>query len=102
MRSIFFSYFSGYSYFENKVNEGLFKTVKGGGEGMERGWRGGGEGVERGWRGGRRGDGEGVERGEERGWRGGHVTEQIMLVQVFHVQLFVRIYNEENSRVLNF
>ena len=71
MRSIFFSYFSGYSYFENKVNEGLFKTVKGG----------------------RRGDGEGVERGEERGWRGGHVTEQIMLVQVFHVQLFVRIYN---------
>ena len=82
MRSIFFSYFSGYSYFENKVNEGLFKTVKGGGEGMERGWRGG-----------RRGDGEGVERGEERGWRGGHVTEQIILVQVFHVQLFVRIYN---------
>ena len=78
MRSIFFSYFSGYSYFENKVNEGLFKTVKGGGEGMERGWRG---------------DGEGVERGEERGWRGGHVTEQIILVQVFHVQLFVRIYN---------
>lgn len=53
MRSIFFSYFSGYSYFENKVNEGLFKTVKGG-------RRGGGEG-----------DGEGVERGEERGWRGG-------------------------------
>ena len=49
--------------------------------------------MERGWRGGRRGDGEGVERGEERGWRGGHVTEQIMLVQVFHVQLFVRIYN---------
>ena len=29
----------------------------------------------------------------ERGWRGGHVTEQIMLVQVFNVQLFVRIYN---------
>ena len=56
MRSIFFSYFSGYSYFENKVNEGLFKTVKGGGEGVERG-------KER----GRRGDGEGVERGEERG-----------------------------------
>ena len=82
MRSIFFSYFSGYSYFENKVNEGLFKTVKGGGEGMERGWRGR-----------RRGDGEGVERGEERGWRGGHVTEQIILVKVFHVQLFVRIYN---------
>ena len=50
-------------------------------------------GEERGWRGGRRGDGEGVERGEERGWRGGHVTEQIILVQVFHVQLFVRIYN---------
>ena len=46
-------------------------------------------GEERGWR----GDGEGVERGEERGWRGGHVTEQIILVQVFHVQLFVRIYN---------
>ena len=65
--------------------------------GEERGWRGGGEGggegMERGWRGGRRGDGEGVERGEERGWRGGHVTEQIILVQVFHVQLFVRIYN---------
>ena len=55
--------------------------------------RGGGEGMERGWRGGRRGGGEGVERGEERGWRGGHVTEQIMLVQVFNVQLFVRIYN---------
>ena len=60
---------------------------------MERGWRGGrrgggeggGEGMERGWRGG----GEGM----ERGWRGGHVTEQIILVQVFHVQLFVRIYN---------
>ena len=34
-----------------------------------------------------------MERGEERGWRGGHVTEQIILVQVFHVQLFVRIYN---------
>ena len=51
---------------------------RGGGEGMERGWRGDGEGVERGWRGG----------GE-----GGHVTEQIMLVQVFYVQLFVRIYN---------
>ena len=54
--------------------------------GEERGWRGGrrggGEGMERGWRGGRRG-----------GWRGGHVTEQIMLIQVFHVQLFVRIYN---------
>ena len=82
MRSIFFSYFSGYSYFENKVNEGLFKTVKGGGEGMERGWRGDGEGVERGWRGGGEGGGE-----------GGHVTEQIMLVQVFYVQLFVRIYN---------
>ena len=49
--------------------------------------------MERGWRVGRRGDGEGVERGEERGWRGGHVTEQIMLVQVFNVQLFVRIYN---------
>ena len=56
--------------------------------------------MERGWRGGRRGDGEGVERGRrgdgegvERGWRGGHVTEQIILVQVFHVQLFVRIYN---------
>ena len=64
----------------------MFKTVKGGGEGVERG-------KER----GRRGDGEGVERGEERGWRGGwrggHVTEQIMLIQVFHVQLFVRIYN---------
>ena len=62
--------------------------------GEERGWRGGEER-------GRRGDGEGVERGEERGWRGGgegggeggHVTEQIMLVQVFYVQLFVRIYN---------
>ena len=44
-----------------------------------------------------RGGGEGMERGEERGWRGGrrggHVTEQIMLVQVFHMQLFVRIYN---------
>ena len=57
--------------------------------GEERGWRGGGEGggegMERGWRGG----GEGM----ERGWRGGHVTEQIILVQVFHVQLFVRIYN---------
>ena len=36
-----------------------------------------------------RGGGEGM----ERGWRGGHVTEQIMLVQVFNVQLFVRIYN---------
>ena len=71
MRSIFFSYFSGYSYFENKVNEGLFKTVKGG----------------------RRGGGEGGGEGMERGWRGGHVTEQIMLVQVFNVQLFVRIYN---------
>ena len=42
------------------------------------GGEGGGEGMERGWRGGR---------------RGGHVTEQIMLVQVFNVQLFVRIYN---------
>lgn len=71
MRSIFFTYFSGYSYFENKVNEGLFKTVKGG----------------------RRGDGEGVERGEERGRRGGYFAEQIMLVQVIHVQFFVRIYN---------
>ena len=50
------------------------KLLRGGGEGMERGWRGEGEGM-------------------ERGWRGGHVTEQIMLVQVFHVQLFVRIYN---------
>ena len=40
-RSIFLVILSGYSYFENKVNEGLFKTVKGG----------------------RRGDGEGVERG---------------------------------------
>ena len=59
-------------------------------------------GEERGWRGDGEGGGEGMERGEERGWRGGHVTEQIMLVQVFHVQLFVRIYNEENSRVLNF
>ena len=39
------------------------------------------------------GGGEGMEKGEERGWRGGHVTEQIMLVQVFQVQLFVRIYN---------
>ena len=86
MRSIFFTYFSGYSYFENKVNEGLFKTVKGerrgggegDGEGMERGWRGGGEGMERGWRGGR---------------RGGYFAEQIMLVQVIHVQFFVRIYN---------
>ena len=46
-------------------------------------------GEERGWR----GDGEGVERGEERGWREVHVTEQIILVQVFHMQLFVRIYN---------
>lgn len=44
--------------------------------------RGGGEGEERGWRGGGEGGGE-----------GGHVTEQIMLVQVFYVQLFVRIYN---------
>ena len=86
MRSIFFSYFSGYSYFENKFNEGLFKTVKGGrrgeGEGVERG-------EERGWRGGGEGGGEGI----KRGWRGGHVTEQIMLVQVIHVQFFVRIYN---------
>ena len=46
-------------------------------------------GEERRWR----GDREGGEEGMERGWRGGHVTEQIMLVQVFHVQLFVRIYN---------
>ena len=46
-------------------------------------------GEERGWRGGGEGGGEGM----ERGWRGGHVTEQIMLVQVFNVQLFVRIYN---------
>lgn len=51
--------------------------------------RGGGEGMERGWRGGRRGD----RGGGEGGRRGGHVTEQIMLVQVFNVQLFVRIYN---------
>ena len=34
-----------------------------------------------------------MERGEERGWRGGYFAEQIMLVQVFHVQFFVRIYN---------
>ena len=61
--------------------------------GEERGWRGGGEGMERGWRGGRRGGGEGGGEGMKRGWRGGHVTEQIMLVQVFYVQLFVRIYN---------
>ena len=46
-------------------------------------------GEEGGWRGGGEGGGEGM----ERGWRGGHVTEQIMLVKVFHVQLFVRIYN---------
>ena len=49
--------------------------------------------MERGWRGGRRGGGEGGGEGMKRGWRGGHVTEQIMLVQVFYVQLFVRIYN---------
>ena len=62
------------------------KLLRGGrrgeGEGVERG-------EERGWRGGGEGGGEGM----KRGWRGGHVTEQIMLVQVFYVQLFVRIYN---------
>ena len=61
--------------------------------GEERGWRGGGEGdgegMERGWRGGRRGDGEGWRWGR----RGGYFAEQIMLVQVIHVQFFFRIYN---------
>ena len=50
-------------------------------------------GEERGWRGGRRGGGEGEERGWRGGRRGGYFAEQIMLVQVFHVQFFVRIYN---------
>ena len=57
--------------------------------GEERGWRG----VERGWRGGGEGGGEGMERGWRGGRRGGYFAEQIMLVQVIHVQFFVRIYN---------
>ena len=83
LRSIFFSYFSGYSYFENKVNEGLFKTVKGGGEGMERGWRGG-----------RRGGGEGV-MSLNKSFLYKSSTCNCLLE-------FTMWLNEENSRVLNF
>ena len=62
------------------------KLLRGRGEGVERE-------MERGWRGGGEGGGEGMERGWRGGRRGGYFAEQIMLVQVIHVQFFVRIYN---------